>query len=163
MQTDGQRAPRFDDLKLFVEWPGKTQPKVPSEVSYSLTAEDAHDRGYRQWGSSIDSASKVLRWTKLELVKDSSPLGELEKLQELINGLAELNKLHAKGNKPDDVPRHLSKTTKDIIEFYLSKVARRWVSYMTREAEYVLESVPVDIVVTHPAVCLWESFLEFLS
>ena len=155
MQTDGESAPQFSDLNLFVDWPGKNEVKVPSEVSYSLTTTDTHDREYHKWGYSIDQfdpKSKVLRWTKLKLVKDPSPLGELEILRGLIDGLAEMNKLHSEGLETSDVPRHLSRTPKDIIEFYLSNVAREWVTYIENQASVVLDVVPVDIVVTHPAV-----------
>lgn len=152
MQTDGEGPPEFSDLNLFVDWPGKNEVKVPSEVSYSLTTGEAHNRDYRQWGYSIDGKSKVLRWTKLELVKDHSPLEELKTLGELIDGLAAFNNLYAESLETAEVPRHLSKTTKDIIEFYLSHVAREWITFVKGEAKHVLDRVPVDIVVTHPAV-----------
>lgn len=152
MQTDGENVPQFSDLNLFVNWPGKNESKVPSEVSYSLTSGEAHDRDYQQWGSSIDGRSKVLRWTKLELVKDSSPLEELEVLRQLIDGLVEVNRLHDDDLVISDVPRHLSKTTENVIEFYLNHVAREWVTFVRSQARHVLDIVPIDIVVTHPAV-----------
>jgi len=156
MQTDGERAPQFSDLTLFVDWPGKNEAKVPSEVSYSLTDGETEHREYKQWGYSIDTKNpkgRVLRWTKLELVKATSTVGELEVLRQLIDGLEEINNLHANYDPSADVPLHLSKTTKDIIEFYLGHIAERWVAHVTRDARHALDVVPVDIVVTHPAVC----------
>jgi hypothetical protein len=153
MQTDGQREPQFSDLILFRDWPTRIESKVPSEVSYSLvTAEAAGE--CKQWGFSIYSRSKVLRWTKLELVKGRLPLEELEALHELVDGLAEVTKLHTEGAETADIPRHLSKSAEDIIEFYLGHVAREWQDWVLREMKVVLDEVPVDIVVTHPAVSM---------
>lgn len=151
MQTTGDSVPEFSDLNLFRQWPDKNEVKVPSEVSYSLTSGN-DDHVYRQWGYSIDVRSKVLRWTKLELVRNRSPLEELEILRELMDGLSEINELHDDVNEITHVPRHLSKTTEDIIEFYLGHVAREWSSHITAQGMYILNRVPVDIVVTHPAV-----------
>lgn len=154
IQSNGEAVPESSDVKLFQNWPEKTEAKVPSEVSYSLTAGDVTDREFRQWGFSIDSESKVLRWTKLELVKDPSPLGELEILDELMDGLEEINQLYADDNETADVPFHLSETSKDVIEYYLSHVAREWVKHITLQAQEVLNTVPVDLIITHPAVWL---------
>jgi hypothetical protein len=153
MQTDSEREPQLSDLRLFRDWPRRKEPKVPSEVSYSLTSGDAGEGVFKQWGDSIDGRSKVLRWTKLELIKGRSPLEELKILRELIDGLPEVNRLHSDGTETTDVPRHLSKSADDIIEFYLRHIANQWHSWMVRQGRYVLEEVPVDIIVTHPAVC----------
>jgi len=155
MQTTGDSVPEFSDLNLFRQWPDRNEVKVPSEVSYSLTSGNDDGHVYRQWGYSIDVRSKVLRWTKLELVRNRSPLEELEILRELMDGLSEINELHDDVNEITHVPRHLSKTTEDIIEFYLGHVAREWSSHITAQGMYILNRVPVDIVVTHPA--MWPS------
>jgi len=152
MQMDGEKMPQLDDLNLFVHWPGKSEAKVPSEVSYSLTTGESSDSDCQQWGFSIDGNSKVLRWTKLELVKNRPVFEELDTLRELVEGLAEIKKLYIGGIDTTDVPRHLTKTSEDIIEFYLGHIAREWHSHITRQAVYALSVVPVDIVVTHPAV-----------
>jgi hypothetical protein len=152
MHSDGESTPQFSNLKLFTDWPGKNEPKVPSEVSYSMASGTASDRVYRPWGSTIDPKSKVLRWTKLKLFQDYSPLAELETLEGLIKGLADIKSLYSESDETTDVPRHLSRTSKDIIEFYLSFIAEEWVAYVTNQAQFVLDEVPVDIVVTHPAM-----------
>jgi hypothetical protein len=153
MQTKLDSVPQFSDLKVFRQWPERNEVKVPSEVSYSLASvANDDDRVYRQWGYSIDHRSKVLRWTKLELLNNRSPLEELEILRELMSGLSAINELHADVKDIIHVPRHLSKTTEDIIEFYLSHVAREWRSHITTHGLNTLNYVPVDIVVTHPAV-----------
>ena len=152
MQTNGERLPQFADLRLFRQWPDKNEAKVPSEVSFSLASGDDDDHYYRQWGYSIDPGSKVLRWTKLELVRNRSPLEELERLREQMDGLSEVNKLHTDATDITDVPSHLSKTTEDIIEFYLGHVAKEWSSYVKSQGVHVLNRVHVDIVITHPAV-----------
>jgi hypothetical protein len=103
-------------------------------------------------GTARFKRSKIFRWAKLELVRNRSPLEELEGLRELMDGLSEVNKLHENANGPTDVPRHVSKTTENIFEFYLGHVAREWNSYITAQGIYILDGVPVDIVATHPAV-----------
>lgn len=152
MQTTGDRLPRFEDLHLFRQWPERNEAKVPSEISYSIASRNDDGHVFRQWGYSIETGCKVLRWTKLELVRNRSLLEELEVLNELVNGLHEVNELHNDTDGAASVPRHLSKTTEDIIEAYLSSVAREWKNFITSQGEFVLNRVPVDIVVTHPAV-----------
>jgi hypothetical protein len=149
MQTNGEAEPVLSDLNLFKNWPEKNEAKVPSEVSYSLTA---GDKEFRRWGFSIENKSKVFRWTKLELVNDPSPVGELEKLDELMAGLTEIKILYMESLETADVPFHLSKTTKDIVEYYLTFVAEEWKAHISSTATQVLNTVPVDIVITHPAV-----------
>lgn len=152
MQTAGDRLPQFSELNLFRKWPDKNEAKVPSELSYSNTSGNDDNHNYRQWGYSIETGSKVLRWTKLELVRNRVLLEELKLLRELVDGLSDINKLHEDSDDVSDVPRHLSKTTEDIIESYLGHVAREWRKYITEQGGYILNRVPVDIVVTHPAV-----------
>jgi hypothetical protein len=152
MQTTGSSIPEFSDLHLFRQWPEKTDAKVPSEISFSAASVGDEGKFYRQWGYSIDVNSKVLRWTKLELVRNRALVDELRTLGELLNGLQEVNRLHAEADDSADVPRHLSKTTEDIIESYLGHVAREWKAFIGQQGANVLNRVTVDVIITHPAV-----------
>jgi hypothetical protein len=152
MQIDGETPVALSQVKVFKTWPSKNDPKVRSEISYSLATTDADDVNYRQWGYSIDDKSKVLRWTKLELFDDRLPIEGLQNLSELLRALPEIKALHGGKAKTDDLPRHLSKSTEDIIETFLGYIAREWKSSITTEMRHVLERAPIDLVVTHPAV-----------
>jgi hypothetical protein len=154
MQTKADRKPELSDLKLFKQWPDQTEVKVPSEVSYSMTPGEDDSHVFRQWGYSIQPGSKILRWTKLELVRDRSPLEELHILRELVEGLPDINNLHDSKSEITQIPRHLSKTTEDIITYYLGHVAQEWTSLISAQGTQILSNIPVDIIVTHPAVRL---------
>jgi len=151
-------------VTVFQDWPETRQSKVPSEVSYSF-ANGSGDRERKQWGFSIGEGSRILRWTKLELVKGRSPREELGTLKEIIDGMPEMQKLHSTKSIKLDVPKHLTKTSEDVIEYYLSLVAREWQASMTDQARHVLDRITVDLVVTHPAVrnkCLKFHIIRYL-
>lgn len=155
-----------NEQHVFDRWPGRgkgtaqetTQdttstkiiPKVPSTYSYSKASTAGE---YRQWGYSICDDSDVVQWTKLEL-EPRTTFRELEVLRELVKGLDLLNDLRASKDAAikNDVPRFLPKESCDIVRDYLGKVAREWYSYMSDQPISVLKSVPIDIVLTHPAV-----------
>jgi hypothetical protein len=96
-----------------------------------------------------------MRWTKLEL-EPRTTVRELEVLRELVNGLDLINELRADKNaaNTNNIPRHISKDAGDIVRDYLSKVAREWYLYMKGLGRYTLDTVPLDIIITHPAVRL---------
>lgn len=123
MQTTRHGLPSLSDLKIFKQWPDQNEVNMPSEVSYSSTPGDDESHVYQQSGYSVHPESKILRWTKLELVKDRSPLEELHILRELMYGLPDINKLHDGRSDITHMPHHPAKTNKDIITFYLSRVA----------------------------------------
>lgn len=154
MQTrDDGRPLSVADLRSFRNWPGKDAEKVPSSYSYSKTSRQARKK---QWGYSIDDQSRVLRWTKLEL-EPRETKKELEELRELVQGLNLVKKLKENRDtgKVDEIPRHISKDAIEIIRDYLSKIARAWRDHMTSRSASVLTEVPLDIVITHPAVSLF--------
>jgi hypothetical protein len=140
----------LNDLTVFRNWPGTNAQKVPSAYSYSRTSVE---RKCRQWGYSIDDDSQVMRWTKLEL-EPRTTVKELEVLRELLKGLDLVNKLRANDNaaSTNDIPQHISRDAGDIVREYLGKVAKEWYLYIRGQGKYTLDTVPLDIVVTHPAV-----------
>jgi hypothetical protein len=101
----------------------------------------------------MDDDSEVMRWTKLEL-EPRTTVRELEVLRELVKGLDLVHELRANENAANtsDIPRHLSKDAGDVVRDYLGKVAKEWFLYMRSQGKHTLTSVPLDIVITHPAV-----------
>ena len=125
-------------------------PKVPSLISYSKTSAT---RRHRQWGYSIDENSHVIRWTKLEL-ESRSKEKELDILRDLVDGLDLVSQLHTNKDTSlrNKVPEHITKDAEDVVQDFLGKVSREWYLYMKRQGKYTLESVPLDMVISHPAV-----------
>ncbi len=137
------------DVEVFTSWPdGGENRKVPSAISYSPPSQ-----GCKQWGNSIDQDSRVLQWTKLEL-PPREPLAELTALLETLNGLELVQLLRNNDNAAVDldIPRHITKSPFDIVKDFLSRIAREFFLYMRGKSESVLRNVPLDIVLTHPAV-----------
>lgn len=94
-----------------------------------------------------------MRWTKLEL-EPRTTVRELEVLRDLVKGLDLVNELRANENaaNTNDIPRHISRDSGGIVMDYLSEVAREWYQYIKSQGQHTLDHVPLDIVVTHPAV-----------
>lgn len=158
MQTKGAVRPTYDEIIVFMDWPNgkgvvqgtKSVPKVPSLYSFSKTSTSGE---CRQWGYSISDDSNVMQWTKLEL-EPRTTLKELKVLRDLVQGLDLLKELRVKEDAAinNDIPRYLPKDAGDVVREYLGKVAREWYQYMRANGKHTLDSVPLDIVITHPAV-----------
>ena len=144
MWTAGQGSPSLGDIAVFTNWPGRSAPRAPSAISYSKTS------GARQWGYSISKDSQVMRWTELEL-EPRTTVRELEALRRLVEGLDLINELRANEDAAitNDIPRHIARDAGDMVREYLGQVAREWRGCM---GQYILDYVPLDIVITHPAV-----------
>jgi hypothetical protein len=146
MQTTGEDENALSDILTFKEWPEGTTPKVPSQFSYSKTTSA---KKHKQWGHSIDDNSKVMQWTKLEL-EPRPTVKELEILRDLVNGLNMVNECRTDQKK--EIPQHLTRDAGDIVRDYLSKISRTWWQHMSEDGQFTLKKVPLDIVITHPAV-----------
>lgn len=134
-------------LRVLPEWPdAREERKVPSQISYAATSS-----GKKQWGFSIEPGSNVFGWTKMELMPQS-PAKELLVLCRLLEGQKLIQDLHSVDRFPLAVPRHLIKDAGEVIEDFLSRVARQWHSYMTKEGNVALEEIVLDVIVTFPAV-----------
>ncbi|KAI0532804.1 hypothetical protein GGR58DRAFT_522464 [Xylaria digitata] len=122
---------------------GVQEPKVPSEIAYT------GNRG-EQWGYGIGDDAYVISWTKMKLEK---PLSLLQAIEALWQTLAPAEQLaadprNASGNQ---IQRHLTKTSADILTDYLAKVAtavRQDIG--NKRDEEVLRRFPIDLVTTHP-------------
>jgi hypothetical protein len=89
-------------------------------------------------------------------LRDGDREDELKRFQEAIAGLSLMDGLRVGGpqSDADAVPDHLGKDPEAIITDYLVRVARYWYATVTKsENTAALRNAPVDIVVTHPAVC----------
>lgn len=135
--------------KVFAE----TSPlQVPSKFSYSKTNPA---RRAKQWGYSIDEGSLVMQWTKLELDTLSTD-AELRNFRELLKG-QRLIRRYCKNMDTTlngDAPLHLCRNSEDIVREYLEKLAEEWWAYMRIQARFAMERVPLDLVISHPAVGL---------
>ena len=52
----------------------------------------------------------------------------------------------------NEIPRYLPKDAEDVVRDYLAKVAREWYKFMQAWGRHILVQVPIDIVITYPAV-----------
>jgi hypothetical protein len=100
----------------------------------------------------------VFKWTKLEL-KPRTAVKELDVLLKLTEGLDLLRKLDEDDDLAADVPKHITKDAAGIIRDYLRDVAKEWGQHIKASGQFTLDNVPLDIVVTCPAV---RSFLFVL-
>lgn len=153
MQIDANGRLDWNNLSIFRTWPAINSQKVPSAYSYSPSTSS---RPRRQWGHDIDDNSEVMRWTKLQL-QPKTPSEEIYYLRDLSNGLQRIRELQTNASAMIDnkIPRHITKSAREVVRDYLDEVAREWRQYMTtgaRGGQAIFESVPVDIVITHPAV-----------
>ena len=134
------------DVRAFTDWRGggSVTDKVPSVISYDLSP-----ARYQQWGYSIDPSSTVFQWTKLEL-KRRSVKDELDSLVELLDGLSNLR---PDGLKDGVYPqRHYCKSATEVVEDFLMKVARYWRSSLSTTSQHLFANIPIDLVISHPAV-----------
>jgi hypothetical protein len=144
----------FSDVNVFLQWPGGSGlQKVPSKISFSSAP-----GGKEQWGYSISEESHVLQWTKLEL-KLQDTTSELRKLKYLMQGHKLLQDYftQAESNDPNalaNAPRHICKSSEDIIREFTGRIAQKWYEYMIDNSRFSLGEVPLDVVITHPAVSL---------
>jgi len=124
---------------------------VPSVISYSPT-----EQGCTQWGFDIDNGSDVLQWTKLEL-EPRERLKELDILNDLMQGFGLIRKLHA--GESAITPDQISKSSEDVVRDYMCYVLSHYHDLMSASdstlqgsGRNVLTEVPLDVVITHPAV-----------
>jgi hypothetical protein len=152
MLTAGQ-TPTLQDIKVVQNWPG-TEPrpepgsainsKVPSQFTYS--AGDGTSYGY-----GISHNSYVIQWTKLEL----PPPSRYDALAALRRSLLEATKLAFTHDQvlANKIPRHLVRTSSDVVVDYLTEVAECVLNHIRNEREHAtLRDFPIDLVITHPAM-----------
>lgn len=149
------------ELEIFKLWPEKETPKVPSDYSYSETI-----NGKKQWGHDIDDDSLVVQWTKMN-IEVRHPERELKVLGDLVKGLDQMKTFQQTRNA---MPQHLARSASDVVRDYLIRVVREWYLWMRAQPgarQHILASIPVDLVITHPAVsfprsCYIHGLIQYL-
>ena len=130
---------------------------MPSQHSYSNTP-----RGCQQWGHDIDDNSLVLKRTKIQLEEVQSRISELRNLSEMLYQLRLLD-LSQHAVRKHGIPKHLAKEPEDIVKDYLDYIAERTLLELTtRVGRQVPHKIPIDLVVTHPAVSVDASKCQLL-
>ncbi|KAK0627759.1 hypothetical protein B0T14DRAFT_422206 [Immersiella caudata] len=134
---------KFSDIRVVRDWVGGIGAKVPSVLTYSSSSS-------QKWGYDVGNSAYVIRWTKLKLEVPT----RLDALKSMKHTLQEADMLDFGPGKPQsDIPRHLIRTSADIVNDYLKEVLHQ----VRLDIENVrdsrsLEQFPVDVVITHPAV-----------
>ncbi|KAI9769806.1 MAG: hypothetical protein M1840_003800 [Geoglossum simile] len=155
INVDGQTTLSEEGIKLFQSWPGRNASKVPSTFSYSRTR---GPKRCKQWGYDIGENSLVMQWTKLEL-EPRTAVKELDILRDLVSGLDLINELRADEQAAlvNNIPRHITKDAEGVVRDYLSKVSREWYTHIKVQGRFILDRVPLDIVISHPASWSYEA------
>lgn len=134
---------RIQSIRIITRWPVRMSSAVPNRISYSPTT-----NGRRQWGYDIDDDSDVHDSLRLHL-EDGSRYEELVHLRNLV--------LEATRNSDLDesAPPFLYKSPEIIASDYLQKIAEHFRDEFGRVySPWVLENVPLDLVVSYPSVSL---------
>ncbi|KAK4186242.1 putative heat shock protein family 70 protein [Podospora australis] len=137
-----------DNIKVIQDWPPReVKDKVPSQYSYSLTP-----KGCQQWGYDIDDNSLVLKETKIQLEHVGDRISELRVLGGLLEQLRLLDLSKEEVTK-NGIPKHLGKEPEDIVKDYLDNIAEKaHAEIQEKIGRHVLSNIPMDLVVTHPAI-----------
>ena len=132
-----------------MKWPGAvSDPKVPTTYTYSSNA------GRYRWGHKIGKKSLVIRWTKLYLELPSLEKA-LETLKQTVSEAGQLNFNTNPRARERNIPFHLTHTNEDIMTDYLGEVlAHARLDIKSKQGEEQLSQHPIDLVITHPAVCV---------
>lgn len=125
-------------------WGSGIGDKVPS--AYTYTPKNGSD-----WGYGIGEGSYVIRLTKLDLEKPTR-LKALEQLAKTLRHAGELEFTDDQVTR-GEVPRHLIKSSLDVMTAYLKNVAREVYKDIANNRDpAALDEFPIDIIITHPAV-----------
>jgi hypothetical protein len=130
---------------LIMDWPGANNEKVPSEISYSPS-----DGASQQWGGSFSPGSLKLIWTKLELEQ----LNRSDELNLILGALEGTNNLDFRAiQQARGLPSYPAKDSVQIVTDYLIKARERLCGHLvTTFAPELLNTIPIDLVVSVPAV-----------
>ena len=143
----------IDDIEVLQNWGpnGNNQSKVRSMISYvkSLT----HGT---QWGSAVDDHATAMVNTKLELEPQPTRFDELELTLYLLMGTGNLAFQHLKSI--GDQPAYSSAAPQKVVQDYLSHICasamQKGVFTKTDLSKANESKIPIDIVITVPAVCM---------
>jgi hypothetical protein len=125
--------------------------KIPSVISYSLKTRNLE----RQWGSNLSPEAIAMVHTKLQLDVDDTST-ELDLILQELEGMHNLSFQYIE--EAEGRPKFTRKGPEEIVEDYLCKVFDYLLEMHDRFAVFAEElrnTIPVDIVVTIPAVRLF--------
>ncbi|KAH8894314.1 hypothetical protein GQ53DRAFT_643950 [Thozetella sp. PMI_491] len=143
----GREAVDPSAIRVVRNWgPGAIGPKVPSLFTYSMNTG-------QKWGYGVGDNAYVIRWTKLEL-EQPSRLDALNALKNMVREASHL-RFGQNGGPLTQIPRHLTRTSEDILTDYLTEVAncvRKDIESETDDQALAQMQFPMDFVITHPAI-----------
>ncbi|KAK4169554.1 hypothetical protein QBC43DRAFT_375362 [Cladorrhinum sp. PSN259] len=156
--TDPPKQPTAADIKIVQNWTQggvtENQYKVPSEYTYS------RNTGAR-WGFNIADSAYILKWTKLQL-EVPSRASALRSMKRLLQEADKLDIDPGNGEAEKSIPGHITRTASEIVTEYLEEVMKQVQQDVERAFngdriafEQLLEQVPIDLIITHPAK--WDS------
>lgn len=140
----------YGEFNIVRDWPGGViSDRVPSQISYTPVTPSQH---YRQWGGYFAPGSTILRWTKLELDQQERTY----ELGHILDVLCDTNNLdfeyirHASDKHDQRQPFY---DPVDVIANYLARVRETlWAALLSQFGSVMLMTIPIDLVVTVPAV-----------
>jgi len=136
------------EVTVMTEWQGRTSQKVPSLLSYSQSPKHRD-----QCGHDIDELSHVIQWFKLDLDPQKAEV-QLRQLDNAIKGLKLVEALYCTDKEviDTDIPFHIAKDSTEVVRNFIEKLIAAWKKNIEESFQRALGNVPVDVVVTHPAV-----------
>ena len=138
----------YRNIQIVSQWPtDKNEDKVPSSISYT-----PRRLGRKQFGYDIEPGSDVIMHTKLEF-QPKSRSKEIEVLANTLDGLvlSNHNKNPAARRR---VERYYAKSAVDVCRDYLDRIAEVVLESLKQKFnEFTASVVPIDMMITHPAVC----------
>ncbi|KPM41797.1 hypothetical protein AK830_g4680 [Neonectria ditissima] len=135
-------TPTLADVNVVANW-GRIAQKVPSLYTYSSSEGEL-------WGYDIGDNAYVIRWSKLDL-EAPKRVDALIALKRTIQEAAYLN-FGSDNVLSSHIPRHLIKSTSDVITDYLMEVANATrLDIENKRDPETLRQFPIDLVITHPA------------
>lgn len=141
---------KLDDIIVEREWYNMSNAvKVPSVYSYTKT-----DGGEKQWGNHFSPNAVMLIHTKLELDAQPSRFDELDLILHNLDGMHDLH--FDQVERTNGNPDFTAKKPEIVIQDYMSKIFQRVMQRLNKIPPQLRRSLPVDIVITHPVVCVYE-------
>lgn len=151
-------SPELSNIRPVKDWGDdmSNEVKIPSVISYSPSTH----KGEQQFGASLSPDAVAMVNTKLELEAQDTRLDELDLIIQVLEGTKDLNFEHVK--RAQGYPGYTWKAPEDIVTDYLTKLFEHFERAMVYLTE-IKNNVPVDIMVTVPAVCLKSSFVSRIA
>ena len=120
--------------------------KIPSVISYSLKTANRE----QQWGTDLSPQAIAMVHTKLQLDVDDVS-AELDLILQALDGMHNLDFRYIRD--AGSAPKYPRKGPEEIVEDYLTRVFDYLLQAVGSFTQELRDRIPVDIVVTVPAVC----------